>query len=172
MMPPIHLIFATSRNGVIGVNNQLPWHLPEDLAHFKTTTQGQTVLMGRRTWDSLPKKPLPNRLNLILTHQPNWTAPGAHAVHSINEALQVASQLTSSTQPIWVIGGAELYHLTLPIATKLVVTQIEQDVQGDTFAPHIDTTDWQVDSSSHHISQQRIPYTIQHYSKRQLKNTT
>ena len=100
----LHLIFAQSANGVIGVNNTLPWHLPEDMAHFKRTTLGCPVIMGRKTWDSLPAKfrPLPGRLNVVLTRQTDWTGCGAVVVHSLEEACAVCPPDSTA----WVIGGA------------------------------------------------------------------
>ena len=126
------LIYARARNGVIGKNNTLPWRLPEDLAHFKATTMGQPVIMGRKTWDSLPPKfrPLPGRLNIVVTRNRDWHAEGAQVAHSVQEALA----LCSSSTP-WVIGGAELYTLALPLAERVVVTEIDADFEGDAFAP-------------------------------------
>ena len=126
------LIYARARNGVIGKNNTLPWHLPEDLAHFKATTMGQPVIMGRKTWDSLPPKfrPLPGRLNIVVTRNRDWQAHGAQVAHSVHEALALCPD-----QNPWVIGGAELYALALPLAERVVVTEIDADFEGDAFAP-------------------------------------
>ena len=126
------LIYARARNGVIGRNNTLPWHLPEDLAHFKATTMGQPVIMGRKTWDSLPPKfrPLPGRLNIVVTRNRDWQAQGAQVAHSVEEALALCP-----TDSPWVIGGAELYGLALPLAERVVVTEIDADFEGDAFAP-------------------------------------
>jgi len=143
----IHLIFACAEGGVIGLDNKLPWHLPEDLAHFKKLTSGQTVLMGRKTWDSLPSafKPLPNRLNLVLTTQAQWTSPGAVAVHSLQAAKEAhqahrssptyVSAESESESAIWVIGGAQVYAQTISEAHSIEMTQIDLKVQGDAFAP-------------------------------------
>lgn len=138
--PPLHLIYARAANGVIGRDNALPWHLPEDLAHFKRQTLGCPVLMGRKTWDSLPPRfrPLPGRLNLVLTRQPGWRAEGAQAVPSLQEALA----LCPADRPAWVIGGAEVYTLALPQAEKVVVTEIGRDFEGDAHAPTLDAADW------------------------------
>ena len=128
----LNLIFARARNGVIGRNNTLPWHLPEDLAHFKATTMGQPVIMGRKTWDSLPPKfrPLPGRLNIVVTRNRDWQGQGAQVAHSVAEALALCPDHTP-----WVIGGAELYALALPLAERVVVTEIDADFEGDAFAP-------------------------------------
>jgi dihydrofolate reductase len=129
----LNLIFARAANGVIGHNNTLPWHLPEDMAHFKRTTLGCPVIMGRKTWDSLPAKfrPLPGRLNVVVTRQPNWTAPGAMVAHS----LAAACALCPTDSSVWVIGGAELYAHALPLASRAIVTEIEANFAGDAFAP-------------------------------------
>jgi dihydrofolate reductase len=131
------LIWAQSTAGVIGQGGRLPWHLPEDLTRFKTITNGDPVIMGRRTWDSLPprSRPLPGRRNIVLTRQPDWTAAGADVRDSMDAALtQVAGQAA------WVIGGAEVYRAALPHATVAEVTEIDADVAGDTYAP--DLTGW------------------------------
>jgi dihydrofolate reductase len=133
---PLHLIYARARNGVIGHNNQLPWHLPEDLAHFKKTTSGCPVVMGRKTWDSLPAafRPLPGRTNIVVTHQTDWQTDGALVAHSIEEAIN----LCEPSATIWVIGGAQIYAQALPLAQEIVVTEIDLEPQGDAFAPVLD----------------------------------
>jgi dihydrofolate reductase len=129
----LHLIFARAANGVIGNNNTLPWHLPEDMAHFKRTTMGCPVIMGRKTWDSLPPRfrPLPGRLNVVLTHQTDWQAAGALCAHSVPEAMA----LCPPDSDAWVIGGAEIYAQALPLASTAVVTEIDANFEGDAFAP-------------------------------------
>jgi dihydrofolate reductase len=153
----LNMIFARARNGVIGQNNTLPWHLPEDLAHFKATTLGQPVIMGRKTWDSLPLKfrPLPGRMNIVVTRQTDWLSEGAHVVHSVNEALQ---DCPTGAQP-WVIGGAELYRLAMPIATRVVVTEIDADYEGDAFAPELDAS-WQEASRTTHVAANGLHYSL------------
>ncbi|MDI9330277.1 MAG: dihydrofolate reductase [Alphaproteobacteria bacterium] len=133
------LIYARTRNGVIGRQGQMPWHLPEDLAHFKRVTLGQPVIMGRKTWDSIPPRfrPLPGRVNWVITRQTDWQAPGARVAHSLTEALQ---QMPPDSQP-WVMGGGEIYAQAMPLATHAVVTEIDLVVEdGDTFAPQFDST--------------------------------
>jgi dihydrofolate reductase len=129
----LHLILARARNGVIGSDNRLPWHLPEDLAHFKRTTLGCPVLMGRRTWDSLPPKfrPLPGRSNVVLTRQAGWQENGAKPAQNLGQALQICEQAAD----VWVIGGAQLYALAAPHASTAVVTEIDADFAGDAHAP-------------------------------------
>jgi dihydrofolate reductase len=135
----LHLIYARARNGVIGQDNQMPWHLPEDLAHFKRVTLGQPVIMGRKTWDSLPARfrPLPGRLNIVVTRQTNWQSEGALRAHSIEEAMRLCGDAPDA----WVIGGAEIYRQAAPLARSAVVTEIDADFEGDAFAPALGA-DW------------------------------
>ena len=134
----LHLIYARAANGVIGLNNALPWHLPEDLAYFKRLTLGCPVIMGRKTWDSLPPRfrPLPGRRNVVVTRQPDWQAEGAFCAHSLIEAVQQAA----GHAEVWVIGGADIYAQALPLASSAHVTEIEQDFAGDAQAPVFDNT--------------------------------
>jgi len=131
----LHLIYARARNGVIGRDNQMPWHLPEDLAHFKRLTLGQPVIMGRKTWDSLPPKfrPLPGRVNIVITRQPDWHAEGAQRAGSLSEALRLCGDAPDA----WVMGGAEIYRQAEPLAHTAVVTEIAQDFEGDAYAPEL-----------------------------------
>ena len=126
----IGLIWAQSSNGVIGRDNAIPWHIPEDMAHFRAVTSGSTVVMGRRTWESLPPRfrPLPGRRNVVLTRSPTWTSDGAVAVHDLADAL---------AGDVWVIGGADVYAAALPHADLLEVTEVQLDVDGDVRAPTI-----------------------------------
>lgn len=148
-MKQIHLIFARAANGVIGLRGGLPWHLPEDLLHFKRTTQGHPVIMGRKTWDSLPARfrPLPGRQNIVLTRQPHWQAPGALRADSLEHALDLCPQGSQA----WVIGGADIYQQALPLATTVVVTEIDAVFEGDAYAPHLGPQ-WVPVSSAEHIA--------------------
>ena len=129
------LIFARSRNGVIGKAGALPWHLPEDLAHFKRLTAGCPVIMGRKTWDSLPERfrPLPGRTNIVVTRQSEWRTQGATRAGSLPEAVA----LCAGHPRAWVIGGAEIYAQALALAQTAEVTEIEADFEGDAFAPRL-----------------------------------
>jgi dihydrofolate reductase len=153
----LNLIFARARHGVIGHNNTLPWHLPEDLAHFKQTTLGQPVVMGRKTWESLPPKfrPLPGRTNIVVTRQTDWHAEGAVVAHSMEEAIK---QCPANAQ-VWVIGGAEVYAQAMPWATRAVVTEIDADFEGDAFAPSFDAT-WQEATRSNHVAANGLAYSL------------
>jgi dihydrofolate reductase len=132
---PISLIWAQAVNGVIGDAGTIPWRLPEDLAHFKELTLAGAVIMGRRTWDSLPERfrPLTGRENIVITRQADWRADGAVTVHSLADALDAAGTL-----PVWIIGGGEVYRQALATADRLEVTEVDLDVSGDTVAPRVD----------------------------------
>ena len=131
----IGLIWAEAKGGVIGDAGSIPWHLPEDLAHFKQITLGGAVIMGRRTWDSLPERfrPLAGRRNIVITRQPQWRAEGASVVHSLTEALAAAADAS-----IWIIGGGEIYRQAMPLADRLEVTEVDLAAAGDTVAPAVD----------------------------------
>ncbi|HEU5033792.1 MAG TPA: dihydrofolate reductase [Mycobacteriales bacterium] len=135
----VSLIWAQSANGVIGHDGALPWRLPEDQQLFKQLTMGATVLMGRATWDSLPAsvRPLPGRRNVVLTRAPSWSASGAEVAHSLEEALSAAAG------EVWVIGGATVYAAALPLADRIVRTDIDALYDGDAHAPRL-ADDWQV----------------------------
>jgi dihydrofolate reductase len=150
----INLIWAQARNRVIGKDGTMPWHLPEDLAHLKRTTLGCPVIMGRKTWDSLPPKfrPLPGRTNIVLTRQTDWHEAGVLQVGSLHDAIATFKQLTPQPATIWVIGGAQIYAQALPMAHKLVVTEIDAEYAGDAFAPQLDTSWHEVLRESHHSS--------------------
>ena len=156
----LHLIYARAANGVIGKNNALPWHLPEDMAHFKRTTLGCPVIMGRKTWDSLPPKfrPLPGRLNVVVTRQPDWQAEGALTAHSLEEACERCPVDCNA----WVIGGAEIYSQALPLADTAVVTEIDADFEGDAFAPKLDTQ-WTEIARDRHTSSTGLSFSFVTY---------
>ncbi|MCS3780170.1 dihydrofolate reductase [Tsukamurella ocularis] len=125
----IGLIWAQARGGVIGADGGIPWHIPEDMKYFRETTAGATVLMGRRTWDSLPPRfrPLPGRTNIVVTRDRAWRADGAVVQHD----------LAVPDGDVWVIGGGEIYDAALPLADLLAVTEVDATVEGDTTAPSI-----------------------------------
>lgn len=140
--PPVRdervvLIWAESRNGVIGHDGSIPWHLPEDLAHFQQLTAGQPVIMGRRTWESLPKKsrPLPGRTNIVVTSQDDWAADGAVRASSFQDALEAADAAAKPGDRIWVIGGRQLCEEASRVAETAIITVVDLKVAGDTLAP-------------------------------------
>jgi dihydrofolate reductase len=141
---PIALIVAVARNGVIGRDNTLPWRLPADLKHFKATTLGKPIVMGRKTFESLGK-PLPGRTNIVITRDESFSAEGAVVVHTIEAALQAADAIAvrDGAAEIMVIGGAEIYRQALPLAQVLYYTRVELDVDGDAHFPAIDWAQWQ-----------------------------
>ncbi|MGE5666174.1 MAG: dihydrofolate reductase [Betaproteobacteria bacterium] len=144
-MSLLTLIVARARNGVIGRDNQLPWRLPEDLAHFKRTTMGRPIVMGRKTWESIGR-PLPGRRSLVVSRDPHYTAPGAEVVRSLDEALT----RTAAEPEVFVIGGAQLYAAAAPRAQRLVLTQIDADFEGDAHVPAPDPAHWHEVAREHH----------------------
>ncbi|MFD5322893.1 dihydrofolate reductase [Streptomyces sp. NPDC127092] len=151
----VGLIWAQAHDGVIGVANTIPWRLPEDMAHFKATTLGRPVIMGRKTWDSLPVRfrPLPGRRNIVVTRDPLWAADGAERAGSVPEALALATEPAgpatagapdAAVPAVWVMGGGEIYRAALPYATTVSVTEVDVTVQGDTYAPSLDAATWKV----------------------------
>lgn len=135
--PRVYLLVAVASNGIIGANGRLPWHLPEDLKHFKRLTMGHPVIMGRRTWESL-KGPLPGRENIVVTRTPGYEAPGAAVANSLEGALA----LCAGESIAFVIGGSRLFEESLPIADGLVVTEIHKDFEGDTWMPQYNRSRW------------------------------
>jgi dihydrofolate reductase len=157
----IHLILARASNGVIGKDNTIPWHLPEDMAHFKRLTMGCPVIMGRKTWDSLPLKfrPLPGRSNIVVTRQPGWHENGAQRASSLREALLICEQSPN----VWVMGGAQIYTLAMPLADTAEVTEIDAEVEGDAFAPSFGP-DWTETARERHISATGLAYAFVTYT--------
>ena len=153
----VNLILARASNGVIGLNNQLPWHLPEDMAHFKQQTAGAPVIMGRKTWDSLPVRfrPLPGRQNMVVTRQQDWNETGALRSSSLQDALSLCEQSPEA----WVIGGAQIYAEALPLAQRVVVTEIAQDFAGDAYAPVLDAA-WRETARSTHTAANGLGYSF------------
>lgn len=162
-MPRLNLIYARAANGVIGKGNALPWHLPEDLAHFKRATLGAPVLMGRKTWDSLPARfrPLPGRRNLVLSRDPGWCAEGAQRVGDMAEAAAACADAAE----LWVIGGAEVYRQALPHARRAVVTEIARDFEGDAYAPTLGP-EWQTTGREEHRTADGLCFAFVTYERK------
>ena len=160
----INMIFARSANGVIGVNGSMPWHLPEDLAHFKKLTLGHPVIMGRKTWDSLPPKfrPLPGRQNVVITRQADWLVQGVLSADSLQDALAHCS----GADEVWIIGGAQIYAQAEPLASKIEVTHIDKDFVGDAFAPVLGVQ-WVSSRSESHVSSTGLSFKFTTYTKSQ-----
>lgn len=148
----ISLIVAMDRNRLIGRDGDLPWRLPNDLKHFRRLTVGKTVLMGRRTWESL-RRPLPERDNWVLTRDPAFAAPGCRVFRSLDEVLAAHMQ-----GELMVIGGAELYRQTLPLADRLYLTEVDAALEGDTHFPLLPAGQWCERGAESHPADDRHPY--------------
>ena len=159
----INMIFARSANGVIGNNNALPWHLPEDLAHFKKLTLGCPVIMGRKTWESLPPRfrPLPGRTNVVITRQADWHAAGAQSAGSLTDALAICK----AASDVWIIGGAQIYAQAEPFASRIEVTQIDKHFEGDALAPTL-SSQWQQSLKEDHVSSTGLEFSFISYTKK------
>ncbi len=140
-MPEIVIIAAVAKNRVIGKDNKLLWNIPEDMAHFKALTAGHTVIMGRKTWESLPPRfrPLPGRRNIVITRQPDYPAPGAELADSLENALKLASTATIA----FIIGGEQIYTQAMAVADRLEITEVDQEPEGDAWFPKIVAVDWE-----------------------------
>lgn len=147
------LVVAVARNGVIGRDNRLPWRLPDDLAYFKRVTMGHPVIMGRRTHESIGK-PLPGRKNIVVTHNAAYEAPGCIVVHSLADAWRAAE----GAEEACVVGGTSLFEETLPTADVIHLTEVEADVEGDTYFPPFDRSAWSESEVSRHAADARHAY--------------
>ena len=139
-MPEIIMIAAVAKNRVIGKDNTLIWNIPEDMAHFKALTAGQTVVMGRKTWESLPPRfrPLPGRRNIVISRQADYAAPGAEVADSLENALKLASTAAS----VFIIGGEQIYAQAMALADRLEITEVDLEPEGDAWFPEIPTVNW------------------------------
>ncbi|MGZ3239458.1 MAG: dihydrofolate reductase [Burkholderiaceae bacterium] len=159
-MPHLTIIVATDTQRGIGINNQLPWRLPEDLAFFKRTTSGHPIIMGRKTFDSIGR-PLPNRRNIVITRNPEWKHEGVEAVTS----LQAAAKLVGDTEA-FIIGGAQIYVEALPLTDRLIVTEIDKTFNCDAFFPQIDPLRWkEVSRERYHSEQNGFDFAFVTYNK-------
>lgn len=155
MRPTLTLIVARARNGVIGANNAIPWHLPEDLKHFKATTLGHPIIMGRKTFESIGRA-LPGRRNIVVSRNPNAAFPGAQAARSLDDAI---AQCADSADA-FVIGGAQLYREALPRADRLIVTEVDLEPQGDVHFPPIDPGQWRLTGRSEQVASSGVRFSI------------
>ena len=151
-MSEIVLVVAIAQNGVIGNAGAIPWHISADMKRFKALTLGHTVVMGRKTWDSLPRKPLPGRVNLVITRQADWQAEGAVTSTSLEDAL------AGITGTVMVIGGAEIYRRALPLATRIELTEVHQDFDGDARF-ELDRTGWRESQREDHVTPDGLRYS-------------
>lgn len=160
-MAHLTIIVATDLQGGIGINNTLPWHLPEDLAHFKRITTGHPIIMGRKTFDSIGR-PLPNRRNIVITRNAGWTHAAVETAHS----LEAAVALVGDT-PAFVIGGAQIFADALPLTQTMIVTEIGKRFDCDTFFAPIDLQQWEeVAREAHHSAEQQFDYAFVTYRRR------
>jgi dihydrofolate reductase len=153
--PLISLLVAASENGVIGRDNGMPWHLPDDLKHFRALTLAKPVLMGRRTFEAIGR-PLPGRTNLVLTRSPNWSVAGVTVVADLPAAVREAG----AAPELVVAGGAQVYALALPRATRIYLTRIHAVIDGDTRLPHINLDEWHETARELHPVDARHPYAM------------
>jgi len=155
MTASVCLVVARAANGVIGNKGAIPWRLPEDMRHFKAITMGRPCIMGRKTWDSLPRKPLPGRTNIVITRDRTFHAEGAVAVHAFEEGLRRAA--AELPPEIAVIGGAEIYRAALPYAARVHLTEVHADVEGDVHMPILDPAAWHEVARENHSAASGLP---------------
>ena len=159
-MTIISLIVATAKNRVIGINNTLPWHLPEDLKRFRALTTGHQIIMGRKTYESLGRL-LPKRVTVIVTRNKSYKIEGALIAHSLQDAIN----LCKNDDEVFIIGGAELYKEGLKVAQQLYITEVDILVEGDAFLPEFTLNDWQETAREAHISEQGISFNYLVYQR-------
>lgn len=157
-MSRIALVAALAANRVIGANGRIPWRISEDMRRFKSLTLGKPCIMGRKTWESLPKKPLPERLNIVLTRDVNYAPPGAEIVHSLSSAIARADQ--DKPEEIAVIGGADIYRAALPLADRLYLTEVAAAFAGDTWFPDFDRNEWREIARRPHKTPDGLAYAF------------
>lgn len=159
----LSLVAAVARGGVIGREGRVPWHLPEDMKRFRELTTGHAVVMGRKTWDSLPDRfrPLPGRRNIVVSRDPGWRGGGAERAASVEEAL---AQLEGE-QRVFIIGGAEIYAAALDRADELFLTEVDLDVEGDTFFPPWERSAFRVASREEHVSADGVRFAFAAYER-------
>ena len=159
----ISLIAAVARNRALGKDGQLLWHLPEDMRYFRETTRGKPVIMGRKTWESLPDafRPLPGRRNIVISRNSAYEAPGATLAGSLDEAVR----LTQDDAEVFVIGGAEIYRQALPLAQRLYLTEVTQDFAADAFFPEFSDREWKEISRSEQKSGSGLEFTFAVYQR-------
>lgn len=166
----ISLIAALTENRVIGKDNDLPWHLPDDMKYFMQTTLGHHVIMGRKNYESIPKKfrPLPNRTNIVVTRQEDYAAPGCIVVNSIAQGIDIA--IENHEPEVFIIGGAEIYTQSLSMANRLYLTEIQTSLEGHAFFPAFDTHAWKEVSRKHHPMDEKHIYAFDFvvYEKKQI----
>ena len=156
----VSMIAAMGKNRVIGKDNDIPWHLPDDFKYFKDTTKGHYVIMGRKNWESLPHtfQPLPGRPNVVITRQDSYEADGAQVVKSLSEALEMAR--INNEEEAFIIGGGEIYRMGLEYADRIYLTEIEGEFDGQVTFPEFDQTVWKETSREHHTIDEKHKYAF------------
>ena len=154
-MPRLTIVVARARNGAIGRANAMAWHLPEDLQHFKATTLGHPMIMGRLTFDSIGR-PLPGRRTIVVTRNPKWSHDGCERAGSLDEAIA----LCQGSDEGFIVGGAQLYSQALPLADRIILTEVDIEVDGDTFFPSLDTMSWTRISTAPAVSRTGLRYAM------------
>ncbi len=166
--PRVTIVVARARGGVIGAGNGLPWHLPEDLKHFRTTTMGHAIVMGRKTFESIGRA-LPGRRTIVVSRNPHWTHAGCENASSLEAAVALAAQPgpdpSISTEEVFVVGGEQLFRDAIGIAQRAIVTEIDLEVAGDAHFPELDPRQWRVHSRSEHRSASGPRYAIIDYRR-------
>jgi dihydrofolate reductase len=160
----ISMIAAVAKNHVIGKDNDLIWHLPNDLKYFKEKTKGHTIIMGRKTWESIGSRPLPKRTNIVVTRQANFSAEGALVVNSISQAIGLSPE---DDDELFIVGGAEIYKQAMVIADCIYITLVDAEPEGDTHFPPIPSKDFKLISQEHHPTDERhaMAYSFQEYKR-------
>ncbi len=166
-MPRLAIIAAVAENGCIGINNQLPWYLPEDLKYFRRLTTGGVVIMGRKTYESIGK-PLPNRTNIVISRKAGYHPEGIKVASSLEDALDLAAQVSeiNGIDDVFVIGGAQIYALALPLANRLYLTEVQKTVEGDAFFPPINSVQWrEIGNEAHYYEPADTHYRFVVYER-------
>ncbi|RPH64457.1 MAG: dihydrofolate reductase [Burkholderiales bacterium] len=166
--PRVTIVVARARGGVIGAGNRLPWHLPEDLKHFRATTMGHAIVMGRKTFESIGKA-LPGRRTIVVSRDPAWTHAGCESATTLRAAIALAAtpgpDRSIATDEVFIVGGAQLYREALRVAQRAIVTEIDVEIAGDAHFPDFDRSQWHVASRSEHRSSTGLRYAIVDYRR-------
>ena len=163
----ISIIVAAAENNAIGSNNQLPWHLPNDLTFFKNTTWGSVVIMGRKTFESV-NKPLPGRINIVITKQADWHFEDVVVANSMNDALEKAG--ATNCREIFIIGGGQIYKESISLSDRIYLTRVHTTIEGDTFFPAINENEWALTSTKDFMADEKniLPHSIQIWDRKMV----
>ena len=156
-MTEIVFVLAMAENGVIGAGGDIPWRIPEDMKRFKALTMGKPIVMGRKTWESFPKRPLPGRTNIVITRDRTWAAPGAVVVHALDDAIARAK--AENAVEIAIVGGAEIFRQALPLATRIELTEVHVQAKGEAHVPAFDRAVWRETAREEHATAEGLAYS-------------